>query len=465
MAPRPADIRDLGTSATDRDLLRAFYTDLYVPAFPDADERESLANIERYLELKATGWYGRNNYHVRVWVHEGRLIGGVIADYLAGPNTGVIEFLVLAPEQRGQNLGHRLLDDVEAALDADARAAGAPRIRAVAAEMNDPFRSSLAVDSMDPFERVRIWSGWGYAKLDFPYVQPALSEGQRPVSAMLLAWKGMADQGEAVPAPIVKDVVHEYLRWAMRIEEPSGSAEFAGMARYLDGCERVALIPLDAYVGHDRGRPLDIREITAADPDLPAACALYAVHFEGATAIDPASLGRATERARGHDHVYHLWAVRAAPGAPLTGLASFFTLPEAGFGGYVVLAPPLRGTGRLALLLARMETQMRRDGLGATGWFIECDDPVVARFQQAGFRELAIPYRQPALRPGGPAPVLHLLYKDFGRAYAPPALDGATVRAALRRIHTVVYGIDRPDEDPVCRTVVDSIVAGVVPLR
>ena len=52
MARASSDIRDLGTSPADRDLLRAFYTDLFIPAFVDADERESLVNIQRYLELK-----------------------------------------------------------------------------------------------------------------------------------------------------------------------------------------------------------------------------------------------------------------------------------------------------------------------------------------------------------------------------------------------------------------------------
>ena len=437
MARAPAEIRDLGTSAADRELLSAFYKDLYIPAFPDADERESLDNIQRYLERKAADWYGPNNYHVHVRLEDGELVGGAITDYLAGPNTGVIEFLVAAPARRGRGLGRRLLDAAETALAADARAAGAAGLRAVVAEMNDPFRGGLALDSMDPFTRLLIWSGWGYAGLDFPYVQPALSDRQRPVTSMLLAWKPVGETGNAVASATVKQVLHEYMRWAMRIDQPQRSAEFAQMARYLDARTAVPLLPLDHYVGHDQARPLAIREITGSDADLPAVRAVYAAHFaDRATAVDAEALGREPAGAgpRGGDHAYHLWALRAAPEAPVAGLASFFTLPEAGFGGYVALAPPLRGTGRVPLLLARIETQMVRDRLGATGWFAECDDRVLARFRRAGFHEVAIPYRQPPLRPGGAAPALHLLYKEFGRAYAPPALTGARLLAALRRI-------------------------------
>jgi hypothetical protein len=48
----------------DRERLQRFYRELYIPEFPDEDERESLENMERYLELKEQGWYGKNNYHI-----------------------------------------------------------------------------------------------------------------------------------------------------------------------------------------------------------------------------------------------------------------------------------------------------------------------------------------------------------------------------------------------------------------
>lgn len=450
MARASSEIRELGTSAADRDLLRAFYTKLFIPAFVDADERESLANIQRYLELKASGWYGPNNYHIRVLLDGDRLIGGAIADYLAGPNTGVIEFLVVAADRRERGLGRRLLDDVEGALADDARAAGTPGLRAVAAEMNDPFHSSPGRDSIDPFDRLLIWSRWGYAKLEFPYVQPALSAAQRPVASMLLAWKPVGETGEAVAASTVKEVVHEYMRWAMRIEQPKSSPVFTSMARYLDGRASVSLLPLDHYVGYDRARPLAIRDVTSPDPDIPAIRRIYEASFrDRATALESSALGSEPAGAsrRNEAHAYHLWALRAAPQAPVAGMASFFTVREAGFGGYIALASELRGTGRLPLLLARIETQMVRDNLGAKGWYAECGDAVLAIFKRAGFHEIAVSYRQPPLRPGGPTPELHLLYKAFGRVYEPPALAGAALLAALRRIYRVVYAVEHPEHD------------------
>jgi GNAT superfamily N-acetyltransferase len=184
---------DLTDSRADRALLRRFYDDVYTPEFPDPDEKESLANIERHLELKAEGWYGDNAYHVVVVESGGAIVAGAIADYLVEPNAGAMEFLVVTPSSRGQGLGRRLLDWTEALIAADAQRAGRPGPDFIVAEINDPFRVDLAADNLDPFLRARVWGGWGYRKLDFPYVQPALSEAQRPVHHLMLAVKPLAD--------------------------------------------------------------------------------------------------------------------------------------------------------------------------------------------------------------------------------------------------------------------------------
>jgi len=455
--------RELGSTAADAGLLRAFYDALYVPSFPDPDERESLASIERYLRLRAEGWYGRNAYHVRLLLEGGRPVAGSISDYLAEPNSGVIEFLVVAPEDRGRGLGRALLAWTEDGLAADARAAAQPGLESIVAEMNDPFRRPPAQDNVDPFLRLLVWGRWGYARLDFPYVQPALSAEQRPVTSMLLAMKhpGRAAPPPAVPGARVTRIVHEYLRWAMRIEVPDRCAEYRAMAEHLAGRETVALAPLDAYVGRDADRPLEVHEI--ADPhdaDLDAVLRLYAGVFgAAATAADPATLRAAVADGGGRTGAWHLWALRARAGDPVAGMASFVTLDGFGFGGYVALAPPLRGTGRLPLLVARIEEQMLRDGRGATGWYVECDDGAAPALRRVGFHEVAVTYRQPPLRAGGEAPRLRLLYKAFGRTYAPPVLSPSALLDAVGLVYRVVYGIARPEEHPLHRALERQLAA------
>ncbi len=42
--------------------------------------------MERYLGLKAQGWYRKNNYHIIVATEAGEFIAGAIADFLAEAN-------------------------------------------------------------------------------------------------------------------------------------------------------------------------------------------------------------------------------------------------------------------------------------------------------------------------------------------------------------------------------------------
>lgn len=451
---------ELTTSAEDRATLGLFYADLYVPEFPDPDERESLANIERYLELKAEGWYGTNNYHIGLILDHGAPVAGVIMDYLAAANVGVLEFVVVGVSRRNEGLATHVLNWAEEVLEADAQRAQGTALDWIVAEINDPYRPGAIADNVDPFTRLAVWSSRGFAKLDFPYIQPALSSDQKPVYNLLLAAKILrSDFREAVPAPLVETAVHQYLRWAMRIEEPESCPEFQAMRRYLRTRSTVATIPLPSYMGWDPARPLEVHEMTGEDdPALRPALAVYRQAFPpGPSALDPEALRRAfLELRRGSgEYAYHLWALREAADRSVEGMASFFTFPKTGFGGYLTLVGSLRGTGRLRLLVARIEEQMLKDGFEACGWYAECrpDGPEAVALAPMGFYEIALSYRQPALESTGAGhledgPILRLLYKEFGRHYEAPRLNRKAMLEALSFVFRVVYGVVEPNVDP-----------------
>lgn len=238
---------ELDASPAGLRALRRFYKALYVREFPDPHERESLANMERYLALKAKGWYGVNNYHVLLMQSGGEVVGGSISDYLARPNAGVIEFLFTKPGRRRRGLGRALLDATVRLLRRDAHAAGGKPLAAVVGEMNDPFKQPATPDSMDPFERAGIWGRWGFGRVDFPYVQPALSSKQRPVECLALVAKLPRGARRRVRSEWVMDVVSEYMRWAMRIPRPSGNAQHRDMQRYAATHPIVVVVPLRRY--------------------------------------------------------------------------------------------------------------------------------------------------------------------------------------------------------------------------
>ncbi|NMF89819.1 GNAT family N-acetyltransferase [Aromatoleum petrolei] len=459
--------REIDASPAGLAALQRFYHERYVAEFPDPDERESLDNMRRYLALKAQGWYGDNNYHIVVAELDGEALGGVVFDYLAMPRAGVIEFLFVAADRRASGIGRALLDEAIRLLRRDARRHGA-RLAAVVAEMNDPFRLPATPDNMDPFRRAAIWGRWGFGVLEFPYVQPALSAGQQPVDGLLLIMRpfGRVPQS-GFHSPWVELVVAEYLRWAMRIEDPAADRDFLAMADALAARPRVALVPLGRYAGQEPTDGLLIEPVSSPDrpPDAIATAAAIAraaipvpgrvaaqQDFAAAFAVGDSGAAR-----------YHLWLLRAAADAPAEGMASFFTLPTAGFGGYLVLAGSLRGRGLLRPVLARIEAHMRQDGTSAEGWFIECGTESAAVFRHVGFVEVPCDYRPPAVGggPAGGAPErLHLLFKPFGMRRAPDRLDRNFVFRALREILCFVYAIGNPAAAACYRRVLRTLADG-----
>jgi len=451
------DFREISDGPDDVAMLRSFYYDTYVPQFPIADERESLENMTEYLRRKARGWYGKNNYHIVLGSNDNQLLAGSITDYLAEPNAGVIEFLTIADSLRQHGLGRRLLDETERRLAADAQSRGRT-LDCIVAEMNDPFRSESFADGLDPFVRATIWDKWGYRKLDFPYIQPALSDEQEPVTGLLLLLVKPCrpDYATGIPAATVRSILREYMRWAMRIDEPEHVDAYRSMCNAIERNEVVPAVRLTHYVGRDDERPLTVRSLESEhDRDLDAVLAVYAQAFSGGpTDISPATLRDAVAAmSRDRSWRYHLWAIRSDPARRVEGMASFFTFPEAGFGGYVTLTGSLRGTGRFPLLLARVEEQMLRDGLGARGWFIECDPGQEPRFARLGFHAVDCGYPQPPLPDAAPSsaaepPELRLMYKEFGRQFEPPVLSREAFLAAVRRIFSAVYAIEAVDDHP-----------------
>ena len=236
---------DLTPSKRDVERLVAFYEGLYVAEFPDPDEREALANMVRYLETD--GAHG--NAYVVTLVYDGEsVVAGAVADYFVRSSCGAIEFLTVAPHARGHGLGAHLTRHVERRM-ADAAAERARALALVMAEMNDPLVRTNVPDSFDPFERLRFWQRLGYRRTGFPYVQPALSPAQSPVTSLLLAAKPVDPApAQTVPATLVIAFLRDYLTYAMRFDDPATSPEFVAMNAYLERHPAVPLTSLTASV-------------------------------------------------------------------------------------------------------------------------------------------------------------------------------------------------------------------------
>lgn len=438
---------------SDEELLERFYA-LLADEFPE-DERESLVNIRTYLRKQEAGGYGLDNYHVLVALDGDQPVGGSICDYFAGPNAGVIEFLFVDRHHRTAGVGSRLLEETERILHDDAQRSRGAGLGWIVAEMDDPYLARPAPNRFDPFRRARVWDAWGYSVIDMPYVQPALSPDQQPVHDLLLMAKpGTVTFSAGIPTAAVQDVLHHYLRLAMRIERPEDNPEYRRMRDFLTGLDHVGVTPLAEYIGYASPHLFVSQVSRPDDPELDAALAVYTALFaDPATALTPTAfrdlLGpHLPGTAPGFRH--HLWSIRRTADDDCEGVVAFATLPDLGFGCYLGLTGSLRGAGLLRPLLARIEERMVRDRTGARGWFIECGPDQRTVFLNCGFAEVTAHYRRPPLG-GAPAgrewPRLHLLYKPFGRTYGPVALSAEEVCHAVREIYRLVYGHSDSDAD------------------
>lgn len=465
------ELFDLTDSPGDRPRFDRFIDELYIPGFPDEDERESPENMLEYLRLRAAGWYGANNYHILLLTENDRPVAAAVSDYLAIPNTGVIEFLIVSDDCRGKGYGRQLFNATEALLRDDAQRNHQPDLAAIVIELNDPFRVAPPNDNYDPFERTRIWDKWGFGRLNFPYVQPALSEDQEPVRCLILGAKPFRpDLKSAIPSDLVREILIGYLKWAMRIENPEIDLTFQAMAAYLATVPDVPLTSLQGYTGHDPVRQFEVVPIASTDaPDFPSVMAVYHRGFaNGATAVKTSAFGDAFHWAasrRKHGMHYHLWGLRQNPASPIAGMTSFFTLRTIGFGGYILWEPPLRGTKRTPLLLARMEEQMIRDESTATGWYIECapDSDEATVFQKLGFIRVPVRYHQASLdyadkeRPTcSLGPMQWLLYKPLGADYVRTPPPWEQVLKDIATILHEIYRVAEPLATPVYRVAESS---------
>ena len=442
--------------ADDRDslqLLGDFHSGVFSREFPDEDERELLENMEAYLSLKAAGWYGSNNYHILLLVaDDGLVCGGLVADYFERSNAGVIEFMVVDTALRGQGWGTKLLEEISRQLHDDALRAGHTNLNGICGEVNDPYRRCDVREHLDGFERMRMWDHFGFRLLDFPYVQPPLSEHQNAVTGLGLMFQPARDGlSSQVPAILVEQLVADYQIWAMRIADPESQLEFRHMKTWLRRHDNVKLLNMRDYVCEEKNPPFEVVEIHAGDDSLfdQFADAYTAAFANEQTCVDVSEFRRGTRTSTNPiPHCYWLWGVRI-PGDPrMNGLASFFSFPHCGFVGYAALSGPVQSKGKIKRLLRMIERRIVEENPAASGWYGECepDERAASLASRLGMFQIPMIYRQPRLptdKTGkSEGKILRLFYKPFGRVYEPPVLSLENLQRDLREIMARIYNLD-----------------------
>jgi GNAT superfamily N-acetyltransferase len=237
------DLRD----RRDEELLQQVYDELYLPSFPDPDEREDMSVWKPLL------WGERRDGEgvlFRALVaatdleeREKRRIAG-LAFFELYPKScsGLLSYLAVGPDFRRTGLARALVAIALDTLKADAARLGRP-LTAVYAEIHDPEQVSERTDSMDPAERVSFFAKLNSRRVPIQYVQPPLRPGAgRARKLHLIVVPTERDQrrlhGEDVAA-FLRDLYGEL------VEHPEADRDLRRMEEDLHG-DPVELEPLNA---------------------------------------------------------------------------------------------------------------------------------------------------------------------------------------------------------------------------
>lgn len=237
--PVPGDapqILDLGAERDD-ELLRAFYEELYLPAFPAPEHRESIDVWVRELwdapETSASRRYLLIVGNDLKDPARRQLSGGHMFEYYPASRCGLLSYLVVAPDRRKQGLGHILTARGLSMLSGAARADGSP-LRGVFAETVDPVKAAPD-HAGEAWERLEILGRLGVRILDVPYTAPPLGPGQARARDLLLLFVPLAsDTGGSLQRAVVIDFLEELYR-ALGVDDPKSDRDFQATVRALPG--------------------------------------------------------------------------------------------------------------------------------------------------------------------------------------------------------------------------------------
>lgn len=213
----PSSISDFGQ----------FYTDIYMAAFPDDNEREGFDHFLKYLKNAVDA--REYCYHIILAKDEsGHVVGGCVFNYFKKSNTGVIEFLAVRRDLQSGGIGTMIYKHIASILSEDAfRMSGKP-LDYICCEIDSPEYSRAEIKKY-----LYFWDKNHFRHLDFSYVQPALSGDQEPVSGLWFTISPQHASVSDIPSRLVADILYDYVKFAMGIADPDQNTEYRNMKEEL----------------------------------------------------------------------------------------------------------------------------------------------------------------------------------------------------------------------------------------
>ena len=204
-----------------------FYTDVYMDAFPDDDERETFDSFLKYLKRAVDA--KDYKYHIVLAKDESdRVIGGCIFNYYPKSNTGVLEFLAVRSDMQSSGMGTMIYKHITSILSEDAYQINGKPLDYICCEIDSPAHSKAEIKKY-----LYFWNKNNFWHINFDYVQPALSAEQNPVTGLWFTISPQRASCNNVSSKLVADVVFDYIKYAMCIDDPNQCKEYQMMEQQL----------------------------------------------------------------------------------------------------------------------------------------------------------------------------------------------------------------------------------------
>jgi hypothetical protein len=210
------------------ELFDRFYS-LFETIFPNDDIRESRTNLKKYLFLKKTDFYGRNQYHIFLALEDNKVLGFLVGDYYYIPQIAVIEYIGVDRNWRNANISNQLMDYFLAKITAEN---SSNEIKGIFLEAEiPPVRGETTENHLS------YWNKKGFQALFMKYIQPPLESGKNSVNNLILVYKDLNFSG--LSAERFDTLIKSYFKFAFSYTSPESLQEYTALHNWISNKQTV----------------------------------------------------------------------------------------------------------------------------------------------------------------------------------------------------------------------------------
>ncbi|MDR0313550.1 MAG: GNAT family N-acetyltransferase [Treponema sp.] len=184
------------------------YGQIFLPAFPNDDERESLENLIRFLQSENK----REDRHIIHMKTNSTIVGSIFFSYFHEANSGYIPYIVIDPNSRKKGYARAMFEAAMKIMEQDAKKINKKSLKHIYLEIDKYYKN------IPP--SVHLWHSLGFKRIDLTYIQPPLNKEKKPSDNLILVVRHKSPDSSAIPANDVKIFIKEFFTRSFDIPQP-----------------------------------------------------------------------------------------------------------------------------------------------------------------------------------------------------------------------------------------------------